>query len=149
MKRASLPLVFSLLMLWLISLGFGVNHVVGSMGDHSASSNVAMLAEMGPLTHCHDDLAFVSFRCVEFHTVLIRLWVSAPERFQRAVQDLTCSVGIRTLGPAVSAEKRPMRKAHRRTEVAHVPAAIRPVAFAMLALALLTREGDMPIAVKP
>ena len=44
---------------------------------------------------------------------------------------------------------RPCLNAHRSTEVAHVPAAMSPVALAMFVLALFMLEGAMPMAVKP
>ena len=56
---------------------------------------------------------------------------------------------MRTLGSAESDEKRPFLKDHRSTEEEHVPAAVRPVALAMLDLALSMLDGDIPTAVKP
>ena len=78
-----------------------------------------------------------------------RVSVSFEALAHMPVHAFTCSAGILTLGSAEPFAKRPLRKAHRSTDVEHVPAAISPDAFAMLALALLGLEGAMPTAVKP
>ena len=82
-------------------------------------------------------------------TLSILLLVSLVALVQMPVHDLICYVGILTRGSAESFANLPLRKAHLMTEVAQVPAAISPVALAMLALATLILEGAMPIAVYP
>ena len=108
-----------------------------------------MLAAMGPLTHCHLCFALFSLTWVFVQTFSIRIFVSAVALAQMPVHALICSVGILTRGSAESFANLPFRKAHRMTEVAQVPAAIRPVARAMLDLAMLMLEGAMPTAVHP
>ena len=108
-----------------------------------------MHAEIGPFTHCHLDFAFESLASDECHALPILCRKSFPTLFHSPVHDLTCSAGMRTLGSAESEEKRPFLNDQRITEVEHVPAAMRPVALAMLDLAVSMLDGDMPTAVKP
>ena len=108
-----------------------------------------MLAEMGPLTHCHICLALLSLRWVAVQTLPMRCLFSSEILAQMPFHALSCSAGILTLGSAESLANLPLRKAHLITEVAHVPAAIRPVALAMLVFALLMLVGAIPMAVKP
>ena len=79
----------------------------------------------------------------------ILLFMLSSFRFQTPVHDLICLVGILTRGSAESVMYLPFRKAHFSTEDAHVPADMRPVDLAMLALALLMLAGAIPMAVKP
>ena len=137
------------LLLLLKPLGFGVVQVVGPMGYQLTSIRVATTAEMGPLTHCHLDLASLSLTIVLIQALLILCCVASLFLFHSSVHDFTCWVGMRTLGSAESVVKRPFLKTHRSTEDAHVPAAISPVALAVLVLALSMLEGAIPTAVKP
>ena len=147
MKLASCSLFPALLLL--PPLVAGVIHDAGSMGLHLASMSVAIVAVIGPLTHCHIALALESLAYADDHAFRIRGRILSSARCQIPVQAVTCSVGIRTLGSAELAEKRPLLKAHFSTEVAHVPADIRPVALAMFVLALFTLVGAMPTTVWP
>ena len=86
---------------------------------------------------------------MDTQALLSRALSSTLALFRMPVQALICSVGMRTLGSAELAAIRPFRKAHLITEVAHVPAAIRPVALATFAFALLVLVGAIPMAVIP
>lgn len=108
-----------------------------------------MEAAVGPLTHCHLLLALLSFAYVFAHLARTLLLASSVAQFQIPVHAFICSAGKRILGSADCVLCCPALNTHRSTEVAHVPAAIRPVALAMLVLALLELVGDMPTAVKP
>ena len=108
-----------------------------------------MQADIGPFTHCHLDLALLSFAYVLTHAVRILFCTAPLDLFHSPVQDVIWSAGMRTLGSADCDEKRPFLNTHRSTDVAHVPAAMRPVALAVLVLALSMLVGAMPIAVKP
>ena len=83
------------------------------------------------------------------HTLSIRLFVPLAALAQMPVQALICSTGILTRGSAESLAKRPLRKAHLKTEEAQVPEAISPVALAMFVLATSMLEGAIPTAVQP
>ena len=96
---------------------------------------------MGPLTHCHLDLALVSLTKVRTHAFLILSLVASLLLFHMSVHDSPCLKGIVTLGSAVSFLWRPFLKGYLRAEDAHVPADMSPVAFATLLFAFLMLVG--------
>ena len=125
----------------------GLVHCVGVLGFQSACMRVAMVASIGPRTHCHIAPASLSRWTFLFQLAVAVFLSLRPMRWYMAIQAWTCSKGIRTLGSADALVTLLFRKDHWMTEVAHAPAPVMPVAAAMFFLHPLTVEGDMPTAV--
>ena len=127
----------------------GLVHCVGVRGFQPACSRVAMVASMGPLMHIHLDLADWSRLSLLLQLVVTILLSFRSMRWYMAIQDWTCSYGMRTLGSAEALVTLLFRKAHWIVEVAQAPAPIMPVAVAMFRLHPFVAVGDIPTAVWP
>ena len=71
-----------------------VIHWVGWMGIHPASSKVAIVAVIGPVTHCHLDLAFLSLAYNFVQVSFMPFLTSGPARLQIRIQACTWAEGM-------------------------------------------------------
>ena len=86
---------------------------------------------------------------MRFHIAVMDIRQPGVDFFHIRIQERICSSGMLTRGSAVSREVLARLNAHFIAEVAHAPALMHPVAFAMLDLHLSTFQGAMPTAVRP